>query len=307
MRLVCITIVTNPAISMKPDFLIIGAQKCATSWLNTHLGRHPQVCMPEEKDVELFSYTVNCNLKMYEAWLQRFESGPGVTRAGDANAAYFWTETSSQWGAKPEGFNKQIPETIQAFMGNDLQFIVSLRPPAQRAVSAYLHHIVHGAIHPGQTLFDVIKPLGIVDMGFFGAHLRNWLHVFPSAQFLLIDDLPSDRVSAERVFSSCLTFLGLESLTASEQLQDPVFAGMPRLYLEDGVWVSEEHPTIADHLPMSRQVPRVVVEGTPYLRLIDATELQRLEDIFADDQDLLKRQLDSSDLRLVESTTGPGR
>ncbi len=292
---------------MKPDFLIIGAQKCATSWLNTHLGRHPQVCMPEEKDVELFSYSVNCNFKMYEAWLDRFEHSPGVTRAGDANVAYFWTESGSQWGAKPEGFNKQIPETVQAFMGNDLQFIVSLRPPAQRAVSAYLHHIVHGAIDPGQTLFEVIKPLGIVDMGFFGAHLRNWLRVFPSAQYLLIDGLPSDRVSAEQVFSSCLAFLGLEPLTATEQLQNPVFVGIPRLYLEDGVWASEEHPAIADHLPMSRQVPRVMVEGTAYVRLVDASELQRLDDIYANDQDLLRRQLDSSDVSLIDAKAGPGQ
>ena len=41
---------------MKPlDFLIIGAQKCATTTLFEHLRSHPCIGMPLEKEVPFFT------------------------------------------------------------------------------------------------------------------------------------------------------------------------------------------------------------------------------------------------------------
>jgi hypothetical protein len=50
-----------------------------------------------------------------------------------------------------------------------------------------------------------------------------------------------------------------------------------------------------------------MVEGTAYVRLVDASELQRLDDIYANDQDLLRRQLDSSDVSLIDAKAGTGQ
>lgn len=46
-------------VSRKPDFLIIGAQKCGTSWLHHHLHQAAAVFMPADKDYEHFSYVGN--------------------------------------------------------------------------------------------------------------------------------------------------------------------------------------------------------------------------------------------------------
>ncbi|MGE0611353.1 MAG: sulfotransferase domain-containing protein, partial [Hyphomicrobiales bacterium] len=38
----------------KPDFLVIGAQKCGTTWLQEMLHQHPDVFVPEIKEVNYF-------------------------------------------------------------------------------------------------------------------------------------------------------------------------------------------------------------------------------------------------------------
>lgn len=272
---------------MKPDFMVIGAQKCATSWLDFHLRQHPQIALPADKDIEFFSYTANLNLEFSKAWLNRFEGAAAGQRVGDVNAAYFWTETGSSWGVKEASFNRHIPESVHGFLGQDMQFIVSLRNPVDRTVSAYLHHISHGGVSPDQSLLEISEPLGIVDMGFFGAHLQNWLQVYPASQFLVLMDLPSDQANADRLISGTLDFLGVNAATRGHDSEKKVFPGMQRLRLEGGVWVPEDNPVITAHLPIQRKVPTITENGKRYLRLVDSDELAQLEQIFNADQALL--------------------
>jgi len=54
----------------RPGFLVIGAQKCGTSWLHRHLSAHPDLWMPPGKELEFFSYTphlANPGLDAYHA------------------------------------------------------------------------------------------------------------------------------------------------------------------------------------------------------------------------------------------------
>ncbi|MGR8933298.1 MAG: sulfotransferase [Gammaproteobacteria bacterium] len=39
---------------MFPDFLVIGAQKSATTWLDQNMRRHPQIWLPPEKEIHYF-------------------------------------------------------------------------------------------------------------------------------------------------------------------------------------------------------------------------------------------------------------
>jgi hypothetical protein len=285
---------------MKPDFLIIGAQKCATSWLHFHLAQHQQIMLPAEKDVEFFSYTVNLNPVTSRAWLERFDGASTEKRIGDVNGAYFWTETGSPWSVRLDSFNKHIPESVQAFLGDEIQFIISLRNPVERAVSAYLHHIFHGAIGPDQKLLDIVVPLGIVDMGFYGAHLQNWLQVYPAKQFLVIRDLPSDRRSATALLSGTLEFLDVAEFQDEKPFETPVSPGIHRKIRPDGVWVPEGHPSIASHLPLSRSVRTMTEDETRYIRVLDESELTRLKRIFEPDQALLKELLSTDGITVLE-------
>lgn len=290
----------------KPDFLVIGAQKCATTWLHFHLGQQRGILLPGEKDIEFFSYTVNLNPETYKDWLGRFDDASEGQRIGDVNAAYFWTETGSRWGAKVDSFNRRIPESVQAILGDELQLIISLRNPVERAVSAYLHHIVHGAVNPDQKLLEVRAPLGIVDMGFYGAHLQNWLRVYPPRQILIISELPGDGTGADRVLSGVLEFLGVAEIREGADPARPVYPGMRRLLRPDGAWVPEDDPSVARHLPLDRSVPGMAVEDTPYIRLVGASELLQLEQIYRQDQAMLRERLAVGDITVLDPATGGG-
>ena len=287
----------------RPDFLIIGAQKCATSWLHHHLRRHPELFLPEEKDVELFSYTENLAPDVFSRWLARFENTAAARRIGDANAAYSWTETGSPWSIKLDGFNRRIPESVREYLGDELRLIISLRDPVERAVSAYLHHIHHGAVSPEQRLLDIDAPLGIVDMGFYEAHLQNWLNVYPEDCFLVLDGLPSGETGAAAALNACTDFLEVGRFPASGGQDQPVYPGLARRWRDDGVWVEEENPAIRRHLPLRRKLPVITEAGRRFVRLVDAPELARLRALYAQDQDKLGGLLESRNVRCTRLQT----
>jgi hypothetical protein len=288
-----------------PDFMVIGAQKCATSWLDYHLRQHPQILLPAEKDVEFFSYTANLNLEISKAWLKRFEGAQTGQRIGDVNGAYFWTETGSPWSVKLDSFNRRIPEAIRGFLGDRMQFIVSLRNPVERAVSAYLHHITYSGISPNSRIMEIDEPLGIVDMGFFGAHLQNWLQVYPASRFLVLAALPSSQDAAASLMSGILRFLGVDAFPADHDFERKVFPGMQRLKLEGGVWVPESHSAIAAHLPLQRKVPVITENGSRYLRLVTSEELEQLKKLFEADQALLAGLLKTEGMTVLETRGAP--
>ena len=272
---------------MKMSFMIIGAQKCATSWLHHHLRQHPGLYLPEQKDNEFFSYIGNLNKHAFRQWTRRFSNVSKKTKFGDANAAYFWTNTGSPWSEKPASFNQFIPESVRRFLGPDLKLIVSLRDPVERAVSAYLHHIAHGAVSPEDTIESIEVPLGIIDMGFYGAHLENWLEYYPADQIMLINGLPHGQHAGRVCLNEITAFLGVDTLPETHASEQPVFPGLPRIFQDDGVWVAAENPLIAPHLPLKRTVPLEATAQGNYIRLIERTELNRLEELFRDDQQKL--------------------
>ena len=50
-----------------PDFLIVGPQRTGSSWLRTHLCKHPQVIMPFKKEVFFFSHLAKKGHRRYRS------------------------------------------------------------------------------------------------------------------------------------------------------------------------------------------------------------------------------------------------
>ncbi len=63
---------------MYPDFLVIGAQKAGTTWLYRNLRVHPQIWMPEEKEIHYFDEKI------------RFRDGPWARLRGDRPVDQRW-------------------------------------------------------------------------------------------------------------------------------------------------------------------------------------------------------------------------
>lgn len=108
---------------MKPlDFLIIGAQKCATTALFEHLRQHPDIAMPLEKEVPFFTGE-DCSPRSWDAFA-RDHFGSGQDRK-------LWGKASPQYMCDP-----QVPARIHALMPG-VKLVAILRDPIERTWSHF--------------------------------------------------------------------------------------------------------------------------------------------------------------------------
>ncbi len=119
--------------SRLPNFLVIGAMKAGTTSLYEYLRHHPQVFMPETKEVNFFNPLRNWRRGV--AWYEQHFSaaGPDAVAVGEASTSY----TKFPW---IDG----VPERIASVLGSDVRLIYVVRDPVDRMRSQYLHHTITG-------------------------------------------------------------------------------------------------------------------------------------------------------------------
>ena len=110
----------------KPDFIIIGAMKCATSSLHEQLALQPNFFMSTLKEPNFFSNDEEYN-KGLDAYLTHFQ---------DAQLTDFCGESSTHYSKLPT-----YPLTIKRLQKTlpDAKFIYVMRHPIKRLVSQYIH------------------------------------------------------------------------------------------------------------------------------------------------------------------------
>ena len=186
-----------------PNFLLIGAQKCGTTWMAQMLEQHPQIATASTKELHFFSNRQNFSRGM--AWYrQQFRRQQGAQAVGEFTPNYFWTSTDS---AEMEESDSQpdIAAAVRNALG-DIPLIVMLRDPVDRAVAAYYHHIRAGRVRPDQSILDVADRYGITSMGLYDRHFKAWFEHFPRERFLVlvreIDMKPEKRLeTVQRAFA----------------------------------------------------------------------------------------------------------
>lgn len=116
---------------MKVDFMIIGAQKCATTTLFRILTRHPDIVGARVKEPHFFSTSSDWRqeLPRYESL---FDEQPGA----------LYCEASTSYTFYPHR-NLEIWEDLFAY-NPALRFIYLVRDPVERIVSSYMHNIARG-------------------------------------------------------------------------------------------------------------------------------------------------------------------
>ena len=193
----------------KPNTLIIGAQKCGTHWLHSTLAAHEDVFMSAAKEPYYFGKAKRLTDSGFEAYLaEHFRDARDEAIVGEAPTSYFQTRAGwMRW--QPGQHFVDVPRAVQRFLGSGVRFLVGLRQPVERAISAYLHHWRKGRIPEGQTLLEVNPKLGIVDIGNYYEHLMGWMEVYgrESFQVLLLEDI-HDHPSA--TFGAICSFLKIE-------------------------------------------------------------------------------------------------
>ncbi len=149
----------------KPNFIIIGAMKCATSTLHDQLHVQPGIFMSTPKEPNFFSDD------------RQFAHGPAwyAELFADARDGELCGESSTHYTKLPT-----YPRTIERLaltLGNDVRFIYMMRHPVDRLVSHYIHEWTQ------RTIADPIDVAvrnhsELVDYGRYAYQLEPWIEAF---------------------------------------------------------------------------------------------------------------------------------
>lgn len=120
---------------MRPDFIIIGAQKSGTTSLYTYLSKHPAIVPPTTKEIQYFNGGLNPAKNHYKKgvpWYQahfpcRFLNRNKLTF--EASPVYL--------------FHPEVPKRIYQFNPN-IRLVALLRDPVERAISQYFMNLRKG-------------------------------------------------------------------------------------------------------------------------------------------------------------------
>ncbi|MEX2557966.1 MAG: sulfotransferase [Actinomycetota bacterium] len=109
-----------------PDFIIVGAMKAGTTSLSAWLRAHPQVFVPQEKELHFFDTLWSRGVDWYRSL---FAGAPEGALLGEATPNYMVIE---HW---VERMASVVP---------DARLIAVLRHPVDRAWSHYVHSVTRG-------------------------------------------------------------------------------------------------------------------------------------------------------------------
>jgi Sulfotransferase domain len=184
------------------DFAIIGAQKSSSTWLQECLREHPSIWMPKY-EVYAFEDPYH-DASAVEALHDQLNRNRGPRVVGIKCPSYL---------GRPE-----CPERLYQY-APDARFIVCLRNPIERAVSAYFHYMVYGAIPvapiedglarilDGKFREDFPRSVDIIEFGMYAKHLDRYMRLYSRHQFHVITDVaPFD----DRRLRSVFTFVGVD-------------------------------------------------------------------------------------------------
>ena len=180
---------------MPPTFLIIGAQKAATTSLWAYLRTHPEVYLPDYKEPGFFVAEMNWSRGL--DWYERLFDG-----AGDAIAR---GEASPTYTMYP--FFDGVPERIAAVMP-DAKLIYVLRDPIERMRSMYVQLLADGTERrpmKDALLYDSRYAV----LSSYALQLERYFACFCRSQILLLtsEELHDRR---EEVMRRVCAFLGVD-------------------------------------------------------------------------------------------------
>jgi hypothetical protein len=160
------------------NFLHVGPGKTGSTWLHEVLIRHPEVYLTEAKDLYFFSRCYDRGLGWYQA--QFHGARPEHKIVGEISPDYLACD--------------KAPERIRECLGPDVRFMVTLREPAERAFSAYLHMRKHGLAEPSFRLTAEAYPELMIEENRYATQLRRYTSTFgrDAVHVAVFDDLQAD-------------------------------------------------------------------------------------------------------------------
>jgi len=282
-----------------PDFLIIGAPKCGTTFLHSLLNQHPQVFMPMLKEPHYFSWIGDARprwaaTKDLDAYKELFEhSLQGRVLTGEASTWYLYSPRAAA------EIQRQVP---------NVRLIAILRDPVQRAYSSYqfrrsmgyesLSFIEAISKEPSRISEGAEWDFHYLNAGKYANQLERYLQFFPRTQLLVLrfEDLTTN---PNHSFHQCCKFLGMatkrldrKQMTPQNVTERRAAFQMPLFRRLTSKLTPSAVKTIIRNLPTirkSRHPPKLARSIEREIRKGFIGEIERLEHILGTDLSEWKR------------------
>jgi hypothetical protein len=206
--------------AVAPNFLIISPGKTGSTWLADKLGRHPQIFIPAEKELNYFSFLHKAfDLNWY---FEQFRPAAGCVK-GEASPTYALLPVASI-----EQLHRLLP---------DVKLIFLMREPVARAWShaKHCHRFRESNFNSCAKAFAAITDQEWRDNlchdwtlahGDYLGQMRRWLSVFPRRQ-VYVGFYESIAHRPEVLLRELFAFLGVDADVdlAGFQVAERVLAG----------------------------------------------------------------------------------
>ena len=204
-----------------PTFLIIGAMKGGTTSLYEYLRAHPQVFMPQLKEVDFF--TEELNWKRGRAWYERQFAAASSEHLALGEASTSYTKFPRYQGA-PQKIAEWLP---------DVRLVYVVRDPVQRIRSHYQHNVTLGEEKDPIHLAVRNNP-AYLDYSRYALQIERYLEFYEASRLLVIlsEDLRSDR---QRTVEDVLRHVGADPSIPIPTLQQEFYKSEERSPYGPGV------------------------------------------------------------------------
>lgn len=184
----------------RPDFIVIGAMKCATSTVSDYLQRHPDVFMLADHEPRFFSHDEI--FAKGTAWYE----GLFDARAGEALVG----ENSNHYAAL--GLHPETVDRMAAY-APDLRLVFMVRDPIERIVSQWIqnreNHGVRIPATPDRAIGEM--PEHFIDQSLYWRTLSRYRERFADERIFVgfMEDMNAEPAA---FYARLNAFLGLDDI-----------------------------------------------------------------------------------------------
>ena len=189
----------------KPDFIGVGPQKTATTWLHTVFGEHEAIQLPSPMKETFF---FDRHFARGWGWYEKCFCGASLPLRGEIGASYF---------SNAEALSR-ISESLP-----EVKIIISLRDPVSRAYSHFKHHHRKGRV--GECFWEAAeKQPDILEAGRYATWGPRWMEVAGNAgwHLILLDDVDTQ---PDVVWHALCAFLEITQIPLPASGRSRVYEG----------------------------------------------------------------------------------
>lgn len=155
--------------NFKIDFIGIGIERSATSWIFKCLKQHPQICGASYKEIDFFNINEKYNqgISFYASY---FSDCPDDKLQGEFSPRYFFSPEV------PRRIKKHFPET---------KLICCLRNPIEKTYSLYNMKKSYDSL-PHKSFEEFVRDKRYFNRGFYYEPMKRFLELFPRDNVLIL-------------------------------------------------------------------------------------------------------------------------